>query len=281
MKHLIALSAALIVLTVRAENPSTATFPPPPTIIINYGSYQTQGQVTPVPVVPLTAVPLAEPPTVAPATVPSTTLAALEPSVLSENEPEGFTLGLLAGVLKTENGTATPSLGVAPNLRLLRFFSLEAEAVVGLATNGEKPFALSGQAVAQLTFHSVIFDLTPRIGLGYTARRTGEWNYSGTHLTLGAELGIGRLRFNAEIRAGSNKERSTVLRQTSSKYCTVLCAGDSPSYYRYGFDEAESHSYQEGRLGFAYQIGEKSRAGFLYSASPNSTHGTFIYQFSF
>jgi hypothetical protein len=179
-----------------AADPVSPAVPPPPTILFNYGTYHSAG-----------ASPAVAPPASPAPSASVETEAAPRP--LKENEPVGFTLGLLAGVFQPSDGKPTPTLGLAANYRCLRFLSLEGEALLGKGgSRGTLPHSANAQAVAQVTFHSVLFDFTPRFGIGYTSMATAGWRYSGSHLMLGGELGLGDFRLSAEVR-GPVESRST------------------------------------------------------------------------
>jgi hypothetical protein len=259
-----------------AEAEAPTPLPPPPTIIINYGTYQGSGQPT------VQAAP-------SPASAAVASVATAHESALTqENELEGLSLAILLGVQSAdrENASMLPSVGIAPKLRFLRFLSLEGEAFVsnGKSLSGTSPFSFSGQAVAQLTFHSVLFDFTPKIGAGFTTTKAGKAEYSGSHIMLGAEVGIGRMRFTGEVRGGDRLKSSNTktIDYSVALSCIDDCSGYGyPSSYTYysSYSSYYLPKYEEARLGAAYQLGERSKMGVQYNASPVSSQLALFYQF--
>lgn len=270
MKRLISFVAAALAHVALAD----PAVPPPPTIIINYGSYQTQGQIvpagSPAPQV-IGPVATAEP--------PAAQKAHFDHFALPENEPEGLSLGGTFGILDVKGGSTTAMAGGLARLRFFKFLSLEAEGALGLnkvtgADSGPaKPHSVSVQAMAQITFHSILFDLTPKAGAGYTDLKQGRYKYSGHHLTLGSEVSFGVLKVMGEIRIGNrmtalgaDPDRTIYYNVDPDIVDTWYYPGYGTSTYTY------VPEYNEGRLGAAFQVGERSRVGFTYSSNPAASH---------
>jgi len=205
----------------------------------------------------------------------------------TENEPEGLSVGILAGYL-SDGSTPMAAVGLNPKLRFLRFFTLEAEGLAGVAnlkqtrtsSSRSMPLALSGQLAFSLTFRSAIFDFTPRGGIGVTSRRMAGIKYEGVHYMLGTEVGIGRLRISGELRAGDRQtyeSGESAERGASGYYCDDYhCyASDSGSYY-YSYSAGQ---YSETRLSAAFLLSERGRMGVNYSETRKTGQLNLFYQF--
>jgi hypothetical protein len=287
MKRLLSLAAAMACPVLAFGE--TGPVPPPPTIIINYGSYQVQGQITPLQS-PAPPAPSGAPVVAVNAAPASSVSAASASATAPENEPEGLSLGFTLGYLLPKDGPAAPTLGFSPRARFLRFLSLEGEGFAALSKTKDsagttyQPLAVSAQVVAQLTFRSALFELTPRFGAGYTVLNQGDWKYSGPHITLGAEVGLGMLKLSGEIRGGGGDMTAKPGAQEARLGFGTMVPDDDYYYpnYEYYPDYRvynPTRSYAEGRLAADLQVSEVSRFGLSFTSNYAAQHMGIHFQF--
>lgn len=188
----------------------------------------------------------------------------LPPAIVpSENEPEGLSVGVSLGYLSTESSGAFGTVGLTPQLRFLRFLSLEGEVALAVASldsrsrSQSKPFHVSGQLIAQLTFKSALLDVTPRIGVGMEKWGSESSLRSGPYSVLGAEVKIVSLRLAVDVR---QKIGGNEIDPYDPYYRSV------DPYYNYPYDFIPAPSSRgvaapQLNLGASWDLSERSRVG--------------------
>lgn len=186
---------------------------------------------------------------------------------LEENQTNGFYLGLRGGLVDADRSNL--GVGVAPKYRFARFFALEGTGMFGIhhlkkRSGSTQATDLSAFATAQLTFHSVLFSFTPKLGLGYLAQKRESFDYAGPALRLGLEVEVGRMILSGELTSALNSS-SPNLRYGPNSY------DYSYPYDYYPQEREEAPATLE--LGLAFRVSEKDRLGFRLSGPTRGSRG--------